>query len=46
MIETLEWILEGIMYFIGVVVILMILDLIRYIIKEVWKNINDHLNKR
>lgn len=46
MIETLEWVLEGIMYFIAAVIILMILDLIRYIVKGVWKNLNDHLDKR
>lgn len=44
--ETLEWILQGLVYFIAAVVILMVLDLIRYIIKGVWKGLMDHLDER
>ena len=42
----MDWVLKGLLTFAGILIILMVLDVIRYVLKRLWKELNDYLDER
>ena len=42
----MDWVLRGLLTFAGILIILMVLDVIRYVLKRLWKELNDYLDER